>query len=300
MKLLHVHRVLAFVQKPWLKSYIDLNTRMRQQAKSEFEKDFFKLMNNAVFGKSMENVRKRRNIELVCDSVKLKKLIAKPQLEQFIIVNKDTVLVDRIRKTVTLNKPIYVGFTVLDLSKLLMFDFHYNVVIKRYGSNARLLFSDTDSLCYHVFTDDVYRDMLEYRNMLDTSGYPRDHPLYSAENMKVIGKMKDECNGQPPLEFVGLRAKMYSLLTYDQSMMKRTAKGVKKRYVKKHLRHDMYLRTLRSRTIEHAKYRLFRSRAHKLETVQCCKVALCAYDDKRYVLDDGVSTLAYGHVKLTK
>jgi len=300
MKLLHVHRVLAFDQKPWLKSYIDLNTRMRQQAKSEFEKDFFKLMNNAVFGKSMENVRKRRNIELVCDSVKLKKLIAKPQLEQFIIVNKDTVLVDRIRKTVTLNKPIYVGFTVLDLSKLLMFDFHYNVVIKRYGSNARLLFSDTDSLCYHVFTDDVYRDMLEYRNMLDTSGYPRDHPLYSAENMKVIGKMKDECNGQPPLEFVGLRAKMYSLLTYDQSMMKRTAKGVKKRYVKKHLRHDMYLRTLRSRTIEHAKYRLFRSRAHKLETVQCCKVALCAYDDKRYVLDDGVSTLAYGHVKLTK
>ena len=136
--------------------------------------------------------------------------------------------------------------------------------------------------------------------MLDTSGYPRDHPLYSAENMKVIGKMKDECNGQPSLEFVGLRAKMYSLLTYDQSMMKRTAKGVKKRYVKKHLRHDMYLRTLRSRTIEHAKYRLFRSRAHKLETVQCCKIALCAYDDKRYVLDDGVSTLAYGHVKLTK
>ena len=298
MKILHVHRVLAFVQKPWLKTYIDLNTRMRQQAKSEFEKDFFKLMNNAVFGKSMENVRKRRNIELVCDSVKLKKLLAKPQLEQFIIVNKDTVLVDRIRKTVTLNKPIYVGFTVLDISKLLMFDFHYNVVIKRYGSNARLLFSDTDSLCYHVFTDDVYRDMLKYRNMLDTSGYPRDHPLYSAENMKVIGKMKDECNGQPPLEFVGLRAKMYSLLTYDQSMMKRTAKGVKKRYVKKHLRHDMYLRTLRGRTIEQAKYRLFRSRAHKIETVVCSKIALCAYDDKRYVLNDGISTLAYGHVKL--
>jgi hypothetical protein len=298
MKLLRVHRVVVFDQKPWLKSYIDLNTRMRQQAKSDFEKDFFKLMNNAVFGKSMENVRKRRNIQLVCDSTKLKKLLAKPQLEQFIIVNEDTVLIDRICKKVTLNKPIYVGFAVLDLSKLLMFDFHYNVMIKRYGSNARLLFSDTDSLCYHLFTDDVYRDMLEYNSLLDTSSYPRNHPSYSADNAKVIGKMKDECNGQPPLEFVGLRAKMYSLLTYDQSMIKRTAKGVKKRYVNEHLRHDMYLRTLRNRTIEHAKYRLFRSRAHKLETVSYNKVALCAYDDKRYVLDDGVSTLAYGHVKI--
>ena len=140
----------------------------------------------------MENVRKRRIIELVCDSVKLKKLLTKPQLEQFIIVNEDTVLVDKIRTKVMLNKPIYIGFTVWDLSKLLMFDFHYNVVIKQYGSNARLLFSDTDSLSNHLFTDDVYRDMLDYGGLLDTSGYPRDHPSYSAVNAKVIGKMKDE------------------------------------------------------------------------------------------------------------
>jgi len=94
------------------------------------------------------------------------------------------------------------------------------------------------------------------------------------------------------------RNAMYSLLTYDQSMTKRTAKGIKKRYVSKHVRHDMYLRTLRERTIERAKYRLFRSRAHKIETVECTKIALCAYDDKRYVLIDGVSTYAYGHVLL--
>jgi len=179
-----------------------------------------------------------------------------------------------------------------------MFDCHYNVVMKRYASNARLLFSNTDSLCYHLFTVDVYRDMLQYQELLHTSGYPRDHPLYSTTNAKVIGKMKDECNGKSPVEFVGLRAKQYSLWTYDENMVKRTAKGVKKRYVSKHLHHNMYLRTLRNRTIEHAKYRLFRSRAHKLETVQCCKVALCAYDDKRYVSNDGMSTLAYGHIKL--
>jgi hypothetical protein len=167
-----------------------------------------------------------------------------------------------------LNKPIYIGFTVLDVSKLLIFDYHYNVMVKRYGSNARLLFSDTDSLCYHLFTDDVYRDMSEYIDLLDSSGYPRDHPLYSAVNAKVIGKMKNECNGKAPLELVGLRAKMYSLFTYDDSMAKRTAKSIKKRYVVKHLRHDMQLRTLREKTIEHAKYRLFRSRAHKIEPVE--------------------------------
>jgi hypothetical protein len=119
-------------------------------------------MNNACSGKSMENVRNRRTIEIVSDPTKFKKWIAKPQTEQFMIINEDMILVDRKKKQVLLNKPIYVGFTVSDVSKLLIFDYHYNVMVKRYGSNARLLFSDTDWLCYHLFTDDVYRDMSEY------------------------------------------------------------------------------------------------------------------------------------------
>jgi hypothetical protein len=182
---------VTFRQEPWLKPYVELNTKMRQQAKTDFEKDFFQLMVNAFFGKSMENVRKRRKVDLVSDVVKLKKLLAKQQLEQFVIVNEEVVTVERIRAKVTLNKPIYIGFTVLDVSKLLMFDFHYNVIAKRYGKNARLLFTDTNSLCYHLATDDVYKDMLEYRHLLDTSNYQRDHPLYSAENMKVIGRGVD-------------------------------------------------------------------------------------------------------------
>jgi hypothetical protein len=178
MKLLRVHRVVAFRQEPWLKPYVELNTKMRQQAKTDFEKDFFKLMVNAFFGKSMENVRKRRKVDLLSDAVKWKKLLTKQQLEQFVIVNEEVVVVERIRAKVTLNKPIYIGFTVLDVSKLLMFAFHYNVIAKRYGKNARLLFTDTDSLCYHLITDDVYNDMMEYRHLLDPSNYPRDHPLY--------------------------------------------------------------------------------------------------------------------------
>jgi hypothetical protein len=108
--------------------------------------------------------------------------------------------------------------------------------------------------------------------------------MYSADNMQVIGKMKDKCGGKPPLEFVGLRSKTYSLLTYDKKLSKRTAKGVKNRYLVKNVIHDAYLQTLRNRTTVHAKYRLFRSRAHKIQTEKCCKVALCAYDDKRHVL----------------
>jgi hypothetical protein len=191
-------------------------------------------------------------------------LIAKPQTEQFFIINEDMVLVHRMKKEVSLNKPIYAGFTVLNVSKLLIFDFHYNVMVKRYGSNARLLFSATDPLGYYLLTDDVYRDISEFIALLDTSGYPRDHSLYTAVNANVIEKMKDECNGKAPLAFVGLRAKMYSLLAYDDNMAKRTAKDIKKCHVAKHLRHDMCLRTLRDKTSDHAKYRIFRSRAHKI------------------------------------
>jgi hypothetical protein len=143
------------------------------------------------------------------------------------------VVVDMVRSKVKLNKPIYIGFSALEISKVLIIDFHYNVMMKRYGTNARLLFSDTDSLCYHIFTEDLYRDMREYSDLLDTSGYPRDHPLYSAVNKKVMGKMKDECFSKPPLEFVGLRSKMYSLFLYNPKLVKRTAKGIKKKYVKK-------------------------------------------------------------------
>ena len=111
--------------------------------------------------------------------------------------------------------------------------------------------------------------------------------------------MKDECIGTAPLEFVGLQLKMYSLLTYDDQLPKRTGKGIKKRYLNKHVQHEMYLRTLREMTIEHANFRLFRSRAHRLETLECSKVALCAFDDKRYVMNCGVVTLAHGHVQLS-
>lgn len=301
MILTKIHRVLSFYQSAWMKPYIDFNTVKRQLASTNFEKDFFKLMNNSCYGKTMEDVRNRKIIQLISDPKKFTKIVAKPQLESFRILNEDTMLVDRIKTTVVLDKPIYAGFVILELSKLVMYKFHYHVIVPEYGDRAKLLFTDTDSLCYHISTDNLYQDMQDkIETHYDTSGYDEDHFLYSSKNAKVLGYMKDECGGKAAIEFVGLRSKMYSLLVDEDKPSKRTAKGIKRRFVDKHVRHDMYKNTLINRTSTSSEFLNFRTRSHKIETVKFNKICLAAYDDKRYVLADGISTLAYGHKTLRR
>jgi hypothetical protein len=298
LKVTKIHRVLTFTQAPWMRSFIELNTRLRQQSKSEFEKDFFKLMNNAVFGKSMENVRNRQNYHLVCCERRAKKLIARPTFKSFDIINEDLVLIQMSRPKITLNKPIYTGFSVLDLSKELMYSFYYDTIKKRYGDRSTLLFTDTDSLCLHIQTDDLYSDMLEDLDKYDTSNYEKENLLYSAKNAKVVGKMKDECGGKPIAEFVGLRAKMYSLLIPNEPDKLR-CKGVKKSYIKQNLRHSTFLKALTTGKSDPAEFYNFRSYLHKVHTVRIRKKCLSAFDDKRYILSDGFRTLAYGHWEIS-
>jgi len=146
--------------------------------------------------------------------------------------------------------------------------------------------------------------MKEKENLrhFDTSGYPVDRRnLHSMAKAKVVGKFKDTCDGRAAREFVGLRAKMYSLyISRHDKKPKMTAKGVKRGFVKKHIRHHMYVRTLKTRKLEHAKYRSFRSVRHNIYTIEQRKVSLSAFDDKRFILSDGVSTLAYGHCDIGK
>ncbi|KAK3754328.1 hypothetical protein QZH41_017839 [Actinostola sp. cb2023] len=148
----------------------------------------------------------------------------------------------REKPSLYLNRPIYVGFCILDLSKTLMYDFHYNVIKQKYGNNATLLFTDTDSLCYNIKTEDIYEDMYEDLDLYDTSEYPRDHVLHSTANKKVLGKMKDETHGLPIEELVGLRPKMYSLLYHEEGreVEKKTAKSVAKHVTKHRIRHTHY------------------------------------------------------------
>ena len=151
LKLKKVHRVLEFDEKPWLKEYIDFNTEKRKNAKNAFEKDFFKLMNNSVFGKTMENVRKRSNIYLETDPDHLLRQVAKPTYVSHKIFHENLVALHMKKNILLLDKPSYVGMCILDLSKVLMYDFHYNFIKAKYGDRARLLFTDTDSLCYNHY-----------------------------------------------------------------------------------------------------------------------------------------------------
>jgi hypothetical protein len=255
LKVTKVHRVLQYTQAPWMKPYIDLNTELRKKATNAFEKDFFKLMNNSVFGKTMENVRKRIQVDLVIDSDidgesdklrkkrdKLRKLTADPGFKSVKVFDNGLVAVHRAKSEVRLNKPIYVGQAVLDLSKILMYDFHYNVIKAQYGDKAQLLYTDTDSLIYEIETPDPYADMAKNLDRYDTSNYPTGHSLYSTANEKVVGKFKDECSGILILEFVGLRAKMYSIMTLDTEIKK--AKGVSRVVVENQIKHRDYVQCL--------------------------------------------------------
>jgi hypothetical protein len=252
-------------------------------------------MNNSVFGKTLENVRTHSKVNLVSDPIKFMKMTARPQIKHFKIINEDAVIVERVKAKVVMNKPIFTGFCILDLSKLLMYNFHYNVFVAKYQERSKLLYTDTDSLLYWVHTQNFYSDLRGIAHEFDLSDYPEESNLKSSTNAKVLGKMKDECNGKAAIEFLGLRSKMYSLLIERNQPAKLTAKGVKKNYIKKHVNHQMYLNTLQSRVGTTAKFLNFRSRCHKIETVKFVKKCLAAYDDKRFVLSDGVSTLAYGH-----
>lgn len=203
-----------------------------------------------------------------------------------------------------------------------MYNFHYNFIINKYGPRVRLCMTDTDSLLYDIQTEDVYEDMRQHLNMFDTSEYPVTHPCYSIANKKRLGTFKDETHGKPILEFVGLRAKSYSLVVLNDDdddgddyeginvKEKRVAKGVPRVAIKNKLRHANYKECLFSSivagggggdrtTVENIQKftsaQIIRSENHRLYTREIVKLSLSPYDDKRYVLDNGVDTLAYGH-----
>ena len=197
-----------------MEPYIRKNTDLRKKAKNVFEKDIFKLMNNSVFGKTIENIRKRQNVILVDDRNLANKLASKPNFDRATIFDENLVAVHMKKTEVYFNKPIYVGGqAILDLSKTLMFDFHYNYIRKKYDNKAELLFTDTDSLMYLIQTDDFYHDIRkDIMKKFDTSDYYDYHPsgIKTGVNKKVIGKFKDEVGGNQITHFVGLRPKLYT------------------------------------------------------------------------------------------
>ena len=212
VKLVKVHRGVKFEEKPWLKSYIDMNTKLRAAATNDADKDMYKLLNNAVFGKTCENLFNRTDYRLVSSRKEALKLIAKPTFKDYTVYNERLAGIHLDHSSVTLDKPSYVGVAVLHLSKVYMYTFHYEMVKARYKDRAKLLMTDTNSLFYRIETDDWYNDIREdVPTLYDTSAYPKDHPAELPRvNKKVIGMMKDELKGRTITEFCGNRAKSYT------------------------------------------------------------------------------------------
>ena len=300
LKLKKIHRGIKFIESEWMKPYIEMNTNLRTQAKNNFEKDFFKLMNNSVFGKTMENIRNRVNVKLVNTEERLKKLSAKPNYKSCKIFNENLISVHMKKTSLTMNKPVYLGMCILDLSKTIMYDFHYNYIKPKYGAKAKLLFTDTDSFMYEIETEDFYKDISkDVKDRFDTSDYPENHPsgIPTGINKKVLGMFKDEAAGKRIKEFVGLRAKLYSFIMEDGKENKR-CKGVKKQVVESSITHEDYKTCLRTGKEQLRKQNILRSYEHEVFTEEVNKIALSSIDDKRYILGDGIHTLAWGHHKI--
>ena len=242
----------------------------------------------------MENLCKRVDVRQVTDEKKLDKLTAKPTYVSSKIFNESLMAVHKVKETLTLNRPAYVGMCILDLSKTLIYDFHYNCIKKKYDSRARLLFTDTDSLTYEIEAEDVYKDFWNDKDVFDDSDYLENSPYYCNVNKKIIEKSKDEACGVPITEFIGLKSKMYSHVK-DNEKGGRTAKGIKKNVIKNNIKHDDYKNTLINNKQMHHKMKTIRSQKHQLGTYEINKVSLSCFDYKHYIHDNGTSSYAYGH-----
>ena len=297
-----IHRAIEFDQSAWLKTYIDFNTQLRTAATNDFEKDFFKLMNYSIFGKTIENIRKHRNIGLVTTEEKYLHTVMKPNFESGVLFGETLMGCEMGKIKVVMNKPAYLGQAILDLSKIVMYEFHYGYMVPKYGlEKLKLCYMDTDSLVHDIKTEDFYEDIAnDVEARFDTSGYSKTdfRSLPIGFNKKVIGLMKDELGGKIMTEFVALRPKLYSYRKLDGSEDNK-CKGIKKCFVKETLTFEDYTTCLFSDSTEYRSQLMFRLAKHEVHTIEVNKVALNQDDDKRIARKDGISTFARGHKDLS-
>jgi hypothetical protein len=312
-----VHKGVTFRQSPWMKTFIDFNTEMRKEATSDFAKDFWKLLNNSAYGKTIEQVRNRQNVRIVTTMEDALRYNKKPTVQNVIPINETTCVFMMKRLAVTLNKPIFVGVSVLDIAKSIMYNHHTEGMQRFYGGNCRLLYTDTDSFIYHIKTDDVYKDMASRSDVYDMSEYPPDHPYFGVfhdpQNKKVLGKFKDECAGSVIAQVVCPRPKMYTIRSIRIKKIKdgpyvrdtmgewemedsftKKVKGITKTAVGNQIHFDDFSKVVNKNVETRVKMTGFRSVEHRIFTEVTTKRALNGLDTKRFAIDH-VRTLAFGH-----
>ena len=280
-----VNKAVFYTEEAWLKGYIYFCAQKRRETelgKNYFLIDFWKLMMNSVFGKTMENIRKRINFKLVNDTKQLQKELNKPTLEDTITYNKDLLVgVHRSKQNITLDKPICTGQCILDNSKREMYEFVYDYVFQKWGvDNVRLCVTDTDSIIPENKSGDLYKDIVDdIPERFDTSNYKRtdfDGTIIPKMNRKVLGKMKDELAGQIMTQVVGIGPKNYGYeyLTIDGKIKEdRRCKGIGKSFTPKFQEYLDCVQGTRGCEVNKTCFRI-NSKKHELYTIKTDKVAM--------------------------
>ena len=298
-----IHKVVRFQQSAWLQPYIIGNNDMRTMSKTKFEKDFWKLLNNSTFGKFIESVEKYRDVKFpTCwksygNYKGAEKFISSNYFKGFKILDENLIVVEMKRKQVYYNKPIAVGCSILELSKVHMYNFFYSA-LKPALPNALLAYEDTDSLTVVLEGANLYEKIKPIvHDWLDTSNYPENNifgiPLC---NKGKLGYFKDELAGKIMTEFIGLNPKTYAFSVENTDEIKK-AKGVKK-CVTRDLRLEDYKKCLKNQETMYRKMAIFKSELHQIQTKIINKAALTVTDDKRVILPNKTTTLAYGHYRM--
>lgn len=320
LKLTKIHRVLEFTEEAWLRPYIELNTRLRAAALTEFERNFFKLLINAIFGKTIENDRKKRDVKLVSRWAQARKLILKPNFLRSTIISEDFVIMEFRKTEILVNKPVFCGFSVLEFAKYSLYGFHFEYIMKELSPffKINLCYQDTDSQVYAFtlkentdknlsFYDFMRRDCLTH---FDTSNFPVNNVCnIPIVNEKVPGKMKSETGFKSIREWLSIRPKIYAMLVGENILQNprgekgkvetiRKIKGVAKS-ASKHITFKDFRDCLFNNVTLKTSFNTIQSKNHDLFTLNVRKLALFNEDNKRYSCGDySIETLAIGHYKL--
>ena len=252
-------------------------------------------MNNSVFEKTMENIRKHRDINLVTTDEKRSKLVSEPNYHTINLISEDLSIIEMKKTKVKMSNPIYLGLSILEISKILMYEFWYDYMKPKHGNDIKLCYIDTDSFIMNIKTNDFYEDIAnDVKNRFDTSIYEVNRPLPMGRNKRVIGLMKDELGRKIITEFVTLRPKTYSFLTDGGKEDKKT-KGTKKCIIKNMIKFNDYKKCLLNDEVIFKSQQRFISKKHDVYTENINKIALSNNDDKRIVSSDKITSYPYGY-----
>lgn len=308
MELVQVHQVVSFAQGPFMKVWVDFCTKKRSKAKTDFEKNFFKLLVNSVFGKTIESVSNRKKVKICLNIESFSKWTRDPNYERHVIINDDVSIVILKQTKARVIQPFYIGFSILELSKHVMYDFFYNVLRPYFGEDGvQLLYSDTDSLAIQVQTFNILLDLGELAPNMDFSNLAKSHPLFCESNRAALFKFKEEFALQPIARLCALKSKCYSFEIAcacktglderavcikckngtSKSFHTNKLKGIQKRTARE-IHFSKYLKCLENSYVQRDMITQITSKTHQLTTNIVNKISLSSFDDKRFIFNCGV------------